>query len=424
MIAIGIYSCRKDFMETPEIAPEVNWAKDYFTKSLLPKEGNLVDVRAYVKNSARASLMSSEKENMKVPIWQKAKSDKTNLYEFVEVALKYTTKVTPMLYLQKKGQEPEKTTDENVVKASFDRLIIYKNKKGAIDQRIISFVPSLAYLERHNGDISHNSINKLDKDFEGMLVYRKWDGSFLFALMLKNGKAFKKIALDASRIKFQKAAYRVEVCENYDLYECFVDCEYEGDNPVPVSCGAPYQQFVCVVEVCHEEEDPDPCLDPANFNTVECGGNGGETGGGGIGGDPEENCNNTMSSITGEEVSENVSSSVLETMATTRKKEYQWKYLESLLWFYVSTEEGVHKKVGTEWQWDTLTHKRVYREGTVIGGTLTMTINSDTPTIGIYNAGMRLNYDFKGEAVCKGSPLEYTRNNVTQYSPLWNVDDF
>jgi hypothetical protein len=147
-------------------------------------------------------------------------------------------------------------------------------------------------------------------------------------------------------------------------------------------------------------------------------------GGPSIGTEPENDCSDAIESLTANSISQNVSSTILEANATTRKKEYQWKFLQGVLWHYVSLEEGVHKKVGTEWQWQSLTHKRVFRQGTTIGGTLTMTTNNATATLGIYNAGMTINYDFKAETECAGLPIQNVRNNVTQNGPVWNVNDF
>ena len=157
--------------------------------------------------------------------------------------------------------------------------------------------------------------------------------------------------------------------------------------------------------------------------TMPDGGGTGGGGGGGDGGGTDPNCSEAYGSITGDEVSVNFASEVTEETVEKRTKYYEWKYLSSLLWYYASKEEGIHKKVGSEWQWESLKHDRVYRVGTVIGGTLSMTVNNSTPTVGIYNAGMTINYDFYGAAVCKGSPIDYSRPNVTANSPVWNCND-
>jgi hypothetical protein len=283
MLAIFIYSCRKELSHKIETAPEAEWAKDYFTQSLLPNEGNMVDGRNYLPNGLSGNLRSSKKENFKTPIWQRSKTGKTALYDFVETPIAYTTKVMPIIYREDPDGTAPREIDKDVLRASLDRLVIYKDKKGKINQRLISFVPSSAYLKRHNGDISHNQINKLDKDFEGFLVYRKWDGNFLFALVIKDGKAVKKMSLRKQEMKFKKTVFmKRRACETIEVYEVFIDCEYANpdDRPNnPSSCGPPYEEYVGSYDVCTPDS---PCLDPENYNTAECGGDEGE------GGDHEE----------------------------------------------------------------------------------------------------------------------------------------
>jgi hypothetical protein len=255
----------------------------------------------------------------------------------------------------------------------------------------------------------------LDKDFDGMLVYRQWNGKFLFVLFIKNGIAVKKVSLRNDKMKFEKTANSKSVtCVNIELREWFTDCTYEGDNPIPIYCGEPYYEVLDSWLEC--TEDPDPCSDPVNFGTGECPGNG--TGG------ENEDCSAKLENITGDAVSENIGSTALESNSTTRKKEYKWKFLKSLTWYYWSKEEGTHKLVGNEWRWHVLTHKEVKREGSVIGGSLRMTINNTNATIGLYFAGMTINYDLHGEAFCQNSPIDYSRSDVTQNSPVWNVNDF
>jgi hypothetical protein len=286
MLTIFIYSCRKELSDKVEVVTEAQWAKDYFTQSLLPKEGNMVDGRNYLPNGLSGNLRSTKKENFKTPIWQRAKDGKTALYDFVEIPIQYTTKVMPIIYREDPDRTAPRAIDKDVLRASLDRLIIYKNKRGTINQRVVSFVPTSAYLKRHNGDISHNQINKLDKDFEGFLVYRKWDGNFLFALVIKDGKAVKKMSLRKKEMKITKTAFaKRRACETIEVYEIFINCEYANPDDYPhnpSSCGPPYEEYVGSYEVCTPD---DPCLDPINFNTVECGG---DEGGGGEDDEPTD----------------------------------------------------------------------------------------------------------------------------------------
>lgn len=140
--------------------------------------------------------------------------------------------------------------------------------------------------------------------------------------------------------------------------------------------------------------------------------------------DPDQNCTEAEASVTGTPVSEDLGSRLLEENSSIRKKEYTWIFLQSLLWHYISTEEGVHEQVGGEWRWKSLTHVSAKRSGMVIGGTLSLIVTKSTPTVGIYNAGMTLKYDFNGQALCNGSPIDVSRPDVTQDSPVWSVNGY
>ncbi|MCF8318153.1 MAG: hypothetical protein K9I02_05355 [Haliscomenobacter sp.] len=114
---------------------------------------------------------------------------------------------------------------KEIFTGSFDRLIIYKDKKtGKTGQKIITYIPDLSYLRRHNNDISHNKINKLDSDFTGYLEFKKWDGTRLYILEVTNGKM-------TGRITFPKKKKSTEFTTK-SLYQCGVEYVpiWEEDN--------------------------------------------------------------------------------------------------------------------------------------------------------------------------------------------------
>lgn len=266
LVILG-YSCRKVFLNEVVINPKVEWAKEYFTQTLVPNEGNVLDPRVFAKSEFLSSLKQNSGSNMEIPIWQKAMEWKTAKYDYVEIPLKYTRKVTTII---KTDPATAEAVDPTILKGSIDRLIIYKDKNGKVDQRIISFVPSKAYLDRHKGDISHNRIGKLDKDFEGMLIYKEWNGTFLIALVYVEGKLF-KIIKKSKNSKIKKIAFQGEEenCTTYYLYHWEVTCYFEGDNVVPTYCDEPVVTVVDQWEVC-EETPTDPCAEPENFENPEC----------------------------------------------------------------------------------------------------------------------------------------------------------
>lgn len=109
--------------------------------------------------------------------------------------------------------------------------------------------------------------------------------------------------------------------------------------------------------------------------------------------------------------------------AVEREKAYRWEMHRQRwgLWGFISHEKGIHKKVGSEWQWKSLEHLSVSKYGVWAGGVVSCTVNSAIPQVGTYNAGMQLNYTITCDAAVKGSPLSYSSNHSNN-SPIWNVN--
>jgi hypothetical protein len=292
---IGLYSCRKalnDLLPDQPLSKKAAWAQEYYNNVLQRNYGNEVNYKT-ISNKISAVKELTSRPNMKAPMWVRARADKTDRYEFVEVPLTYTTKISAAVGLL--GSK----ADEKILKASFDRLIIYKDKNGRIDQRIITYTPTAAYLERHNGDISHNKINHLDKDFDGFLRYKKWDGTYLYTLKIKKGKAVRKLvpgtiagnsnknlAPGNGKLMQGKTADNVlsyggedggEGCIDYYYQEYSQMCYYlNPDDSIPISCDLPvliyeeYMYTICPGDEGYEDDQTDFCLDPANFETSVC----------------------------------------------------------------------------------------------------------------------------------------------------------
>jgi len=279
-IVIGLFACRKEynsfFSENPD--NKLKWAKDYFNNTLLSNAGNLVIYKKLSSTIATSATLADKAKNVKTPIWFKAKEGKTLLYDFVEVPLRYTKKLS-------RSVGTSTSVDKEALKASFDRLIIYKDKSGKIGERIVSYIPDREYLLRHKGDASHNSINNLDKDFTGYLRYSNWDGTPLFILRINNGKATKMAApsikeLNSSRtILGQKAASsgNGKVANNYDDCTFIIETVYEQtcyfDSPEdtePAYCDEPVVISETIVDMICPSDPGDPCADPANFGTGDC----------------------------------------------------------------------------------------------------------------------------------------------------------
>jgi hypothetical protein len=278
LLSITLFACRKDISQMFNGKPNATgWARDYFNTTLLPNEGNQV---SYNKLSSMASFGSAAKKpNMKTPVWDRATSGKTLLYEFVEVPLMFTRKIAPNIG---KAGSP---ADMEVIKATFDRLIIYKNKAGHINQRIVTYIPEKEYLKRQKGDISHNKINRLDKDFQGHLVYKSWDGNILFILKISNGKvhrlsppkAKKPLQIgklqSVDRVVAERDGYEGEPgCTDWYYYEWEMTCYFSGDDPNPVYCDEPVITYEQWLYTTCPDDDPGEggCGSPTNFDFGDC----------------------------------------------------------------------------------------------------------------------------------------------------------
>jgi len=271
---ITVFACRKEisgiFDKTPDNASQ--WAKDYFTNVLVKNEGNQLQF----KNLKGVSLKTlNDKPNMKSPMWVRAKSGKTPRFDFVEVPLMYNRKVSPTI------QTKKKEIDKQVIDATFDRLIIYKDKSGKINQRIVTYLPDESYLRRHKGDISHNQINNLDKDFDGYLIYKSWEDRVLFILRIDKGVAKKlklspaltsgKKSLGGSSVKDYYGYEGEPGCEDYYYIIWSQWCYYDNpDDPTPSYCDPPVIESEEWLYTICPEEGPIDCADPMNFENAEC----------------------------------------------------------------------------------------------------------------------------------------------------------
>lgn len=107
-----------------------------------------------------------------------------------------------------------------------------------------------------------------------------------------------------------------------------------------------------------------------------------------------------------------------------RQYTYQWICLINYGgWGLLSTERGEHKKVNPRddksWQWVSLTHANVVKEGLSIGGSVDHS-ETATSTVGLYNAGMTLAINLKFNIACvPAATIE--KNYVSQR--IFNVNE-
>lgn len=132
------------------------------------------------------------------------------------------------------------------------------------------------------------------------------------------------------------------------------------------------------------------------------------SGDGGVDYDCLNNCLNSANDLTGQVVAETEGFDVTTIDAITKNKNPKWKILKNLTWSLHSQEYGVVKLVDAQtnkWQWESLTHGPITKQGFTAGGTISYTQGVGTPsfTAGTQNvlyAGMSLNFDVTYSPVC------------------------
>lgn len=288
-----VYSCKKDIKQLFN-KNDIDWAKTYYQNTLQKSQ-------SYKLNSiASASKVTSENNNKlgneKKPNWAQAKVGISPYYDFVEIPITYTHKISHTFGITN-NPNTKPVVNQKIIDASYDRLVIYKDKRGKINQRIISFVPDEEYLSKHKNNISHNSINKLDADFVGYLYYKDWNGKALFVLRIEQGRPIKKynmlksitgqIAdLNSSKISGAKLMVvddgggNTESCY-FMTWDWYQDCYYATpESEFPYFCDPVVIYNVQYLEVpCPNtgggggggpSNDPSECLGILIFETGEC----------------------------------------------------------------------------------------------------------------------------------------------------------
>lgn len=124
--------------------------------------------------------------------------------------------------------------------------------------------------------------------------------------------------------------------------------------------------------------------------------------------------------------SEFVSSTLVSQSNTTRTKNYKWTIFSGPGYRLCSSETGVHRKVANsnpalQWEWVSLTHNSIYREGVVAGGDISYSTIYSQPTVGIYTALMDLNYNVKFSSSFCGYPTSKEQNYNSHN--VFNVND-
>lgn len=243
-ISLLFYACSKDStieyfevgeeqLENPKAPMDSILAQIYYKTMLKPTQ------------NIHSTASKSDKSNKKLLKFKDIYQSETYEFSFVEIPIYYNQR--PSSFFRKENYSQEDS--QKILDGSFDRLIIYKDKEsGKIDQRIIRFIPNIEYLRKHNYDISHNHLNKLDRDFNGYLKYMSWDGTDLFLLKIVNGRSIQKY--NYKTIKETSNAKTSQTCETICNWEYVQNCWYsDPEHTQNEHCG----EWTLVSTTCWSE---------------------------------------------------------------------------------------------------------------------------------------------------------------------------
>ncbi|RZL32078.1 MAG: hypothetical protein EOO96_14870, partial [Pedobacter sp.] len=149
---IVVYSCKKEIVgqldNKKQSSEKVNWAIDYYEKNLKEKTDNIV----FLSSGKIANVSDKMSINIRTPHWRTAEAGENSFYEFIETDITSSRKTTPTFkVVVDPNQVPQ--ADLEVIGASFDRLLIFKDKNGFVNQRVITYVPDIQYYKKNKGGI-------------------------------------------------------------------------------------------------------------------------------------------------------------------------------------------------------------------------------------------------------------------------------
>ena len=284
-----IFSCRKNFMPGSDELNgtdkfDVAQARDHIralVKGTVAYDGKQAPALLATNSTTPNVKPKTIKTGQKIfyPFWDRATTANfKGKVDYVEVPIALSNKRIH-LYQFKKDNIKLKP-DGSVVLASFQRLIIYKDRKGKVGQRLVTYIPDKQYIKDHGYEVGANTLAKINRDFFGYIEYKNWSGSIISVLRIENGKVVRRYKLKAATKDQQPATEVQGTASGSDKITntTITTCEYECTPIFDTVCethddGNPNDENLNEVEctyqqvgedcnvVCTTEEipDPDPC---------------------------------------------------------------------------------------------------------------------------------------------------------------------
>jgi uncharacterized membrane protein YgcG len=189
-------------------------------------ESNITSAKSWFNNKIlKNRSLRGNLKNPKSPKWENAYYYDFEFGKAVVVPLDYKQNIYPKY---NKGDQKKEPPKHRLGLNELNRLIIYKDTKGAYQEKIIKLVPDEDYLDKSNS-------RKKVVPYGGYLIVEDWDENFLEGYKYENGNSIANIV---SLNKNARPAY--VVCETTDYYSCA-----SGDGGQSWDCQYTHSETVC-----------------------------------------------------------------------------------------------------------------------------------------------------------------------------------
>ncbi len=435
VIGCNKLSYRTDGITDPGLSKIKEWYYGNFKKSPEYKSINWSDPLL----DDMKDKMSKDRQFIKHPYWSKTMIHKFGKQTIYEIPLSYENELFVFF-----GDNKYNSEEKNLIKkCRINRALFVINQDGSISKKIVTFLPSLKFLQANGYDISRiNTRNFKENKFDGFLFVKKWDESFEKIYQWEDGKVKQlKVSVNKNANIYKPTNKSQMAAEQNCYFEPVLKCEVIGcvyvpigDEPSPPCESLPSEQqsLDCHYEyeqVCQETNDPNICMGYPSEEECYCALYGMCSNDDGTSPDSEtENCSDSETTLnealTCNSASESVN--IIPLSQTLNKREFmlQWIFVKHAysLWYFVSHEHAYHKKVFGVWQWDKLTHENIEKMGGQFGVEINCTILDKIIEVGKFNSGIDLKYKVKGSFICNGVPLAMDWPSMSS-KKIWNIND-
>jgi len=156
-------------------------------------------------------------------LWNMAKTLRTsNQSNYVVLPIGYKDKFNPSIYVGKKNDKTvkdKKKFQPEELSYIIERLMIFKNKKGENQARIVQFIPEDSNYDKVYKD-------KGNSRFSGYIFIKYWEGDLLEGYVVKNGNIEDYLTLDTpknARLLYSETTEIVYVYVNSYLWNSWRD---------------------------------------------------------------------------------------------------------------------------------------------------------------------------------------------------------